>query len=353
MVSDAEADRATVLISIAEITDGAAWDRYVDQHPDRTLAHRWGWREVLTASFRVQPFYLIARQDDRIVGVLPAALQASRLFGRFMISLPWLDYGGPLADSPETARVLTERLSAIAAEGGCRFVEMRAVRSPLPDLTEKTDKREFLLSLEGGEDGVWESFDARARNQVRKGQKSGLQAVLGGEELLDDFYRIFSRNMRDLGTPVWPRSLFSEIFRVFKNESQIALVTHENRPIAGALVLHYAGTSAVPSASSYREYRSLCPNNALYWEVIRACIGRGSRLFDFGRSTRGSGTYHFKKQWVREPRPQTWQYRLLTIDRLPELNPNNPRFKLAIAVWKRLPLGVANFIGPKIVTKLP
>jgi Acetyltransferase (GNAT) domain len=159
--------------------------------------------------------------------------------------------------------------------------------------------------------------------------------------------------MRDLGTPVWPKSLFSEQFRNFPNDTELALVRLGDLYIGGGLIVHHLDYSGVPSASAYRDYLNLCPNNILYWEVIRHCIRRGSNRFDFGRSSLDAGTYNFKKQWIKNPRPQVWQYKLITIDSLPELNPANPRFRWAINVWRRLPLPIANALGPRIVTKLP
>jgi serine/alanine adding enzyme len=159
--------------------------------------------------------------------------------------------------------------------------------------------------------------------------------------------------MRDLGTPVWPKRLYAEQFNYFKNDTEIALINQGDQPIATALLIHYQDQSCVPSASAYRKYLNLSPNNLMYWEIIRRCIKRGSTRFDFGRSTLNAGTYNFKKQWVKNPRQQIWQYNLLTIDELPELNPSNPKFRIAINIWKHLPLRVANALGPRIVIKLP
>jgi serine/alanine adding enzyme len=362
-MSSSEKKSASAVAKAGNDTDNAVvicrgdvageWDAYVAAHPERTFAHRFGWSAVLAESFGIEPYYFAAQHQDTIVGVLPTALMKSLLFGKFLISLPWLDYGGPLADSDEIAGQLVEAAAAVAAKAGCRFLEMRTVRRPLTGLVEKTDKREFWLDLTPGEDAVWKSFDAKNRNQVRKAEKSGLQVSFGGLELLDDFYRVFATNMRDLGTPVWPKSLFTGIFRYFPDDTEFAVVKLDNTTIAAALLLHYQKHSAVPSASAYRKYLNLCPNNILYWEIIKHCLRRGSTVFDFGRSTEGAGTYRFKKQWVETPKNQVWQYRLLTIDSLPELNPGNPKFKLAINIWQRLPLPLANFLGPKIVTKLP
>lgn len=338
---------------LATNDDSAAWDDYVDNHPLHTFSHRWHWSSVLANSFSVKPRYCLAMDEDRIVGVLPAALMKSMMFGKYLISLPWLDYGGPLADTDEIASSLVDYAISMAEQEKCRFVELRAVRQLNPKLLNKDQKYAFLLDLAAGEDEVWKSIDGKAKNQVRKAEKSGLVTQFGKIELLDEFYKIFSRNMRDLGTPVWPKTLFSEQFRYFTEDTEIAMVKLAGQPVAGALIIHYKDCSIVPSASSLRKYLKLSPNNILYWEIIKHCLKRGSTVFDFGRSTLNAGTYNFKKQWVKNPQKQNWQYKLLTIADLPELNPSNPKFRLGIKLWKRLPLPIANALGPRIVTKLP
>ena len=339
--------------SIAGEKDSPAWDKYVNQHPARTFSHRWGWSLVLAKSFGIKPYYIIARQENSIVGVLPLAYMKSLLFGKYLISLPWLDYGGPLADNEEIALGLSEYSETIARENNCRFVEHRAIKNPIPGLLDKRQKFSFVMDLSGSEEDVWKGIDGKAKNQVRKAEKSNLTVKFGKGEMLDDFYKIFAFNMRDLGTPVWPKSLYGEQFRHFHDDTEMALVMMGDAPIAGALIIHYQDYSAVPSASSYYKYRNLCPNNIMYWEIIRHCRNRGSMKFDFGRSTLNAGTYNFKKQWVKNPSELLWQYKLLKIDDLPELNPANPKFKMAINIWRRLPLPIANYLGPKIVTKLP
>ena len=334
-------------------SESSSWDDFVDSHPRRTFAHRWHWSSVLEYSYRIKPYYIFAEKDGAIIGVLPTVLMRSRLFGRFMISLPWLDYGGPLALSDKAAIGMVDFASSIARSEKCRFLELRAVSQIHPGLVNRNHKYSFILDLTPGEENVWNDIDGKCRNQVRKAVKSGLEVRFGGVELLNEFYIVFARNMRDLGTPVWPRSLFAKQFEYFSNDTELAVVYLSSSPVAAALLIHYDDYSTVPSASSYRQYLKLSPNNILYWEIIRHCIARGSHRFDFGRSSPEAGTYKFKKQWVKDPELQTWQYNLLSISELPELSPSSPKFRLAIGAWKRLPLPLANLLGPHIATKLP
>ena len=206
----------------------------------------------------------------------------SSLFGKYLISLPWLDYGGPLADTPEISLGLTDFAVSLAKENNCRFVELRAVQTQIPGLLEKRQKYSFVLDLSGSEEEIWKDIDGKAKNQVRKAEKSNLTVRFGKSELLDDFYKIFAFNMRDLGTPVWPKSLYGEQFTYFIDDTEMALVMMGEIPIAGALIINYKDYSAVPSASSYYKYRNLCPNNIMYWEIIKHCRQRGSVKFDFG-----------------------------------------------------------------------
>jgi len=327
------------------------WEHFIEAAP-ATLAHADSWLSVICQTLGHEDRSLVAERDGEVCGVLPMMLLKNWLFGTFHVSLPWLDYGGVLADSPETARALLDAATAQAGEDKATFVELRSMDPVFPELPVREDKVTFWLPLKDA-DGVWKGFDAKVRNQVRKAQKSGLTCEFGRKELLPEFYRIFAQNMRDLGTPVWGMALFQNILEGFPKTSEIALVRMGEKPIGGGLVLSFKDTVYMPSASSLRQYFHLCPNNLLYWEVIKRACENGYRTFDFGRSTVGSGAYSFKKQWGAQAKPLHWQYILLKGDQIPRLNPSNPRFKFFIEVWKRFPLPIANLLGPRIVRHLP
>jgi FemAB-related protein (PEP-CTERM system-associated) len=274
------------------------------------------------------------------------------LFGTFHVSLPWLDYGGIVAEDPETYHHLVHAAVAQARADGAPFMELRYAEKVHSDLPIREDKITFLLQL-GPPEQAWRRLDSKVRNQVRKAQKAGLTCHFGREELLPEFYRVFARNMRDLGTPVWGVNLFENVLRVFPKTAEIALVRLGDKPLGGGLVLSFKDTVYMPSASSLRAYFHLCPNNLLYWEVIKRACETGYCTFDFGRSTVGSGNYHFKKQWGATVKPLHWQYVLLSEKKIPQLNPSNPRLKVFIEVWKRLPVRLATWLGPRIVRNLP
>ena len=325
---------------------------FVEGASGATLAHGRAWPSVISGALGHHDRSLVAERNGEVCGILPMMLLNHWFFGTFHVSLPWLDYGGIVADDSETSRRLLDAAVEQARADGASFIEFRSVAPVFSDLVARQDKVTFWLPL-GDADSVWRGFEAKVRNQVRKAQKAGLTCQFGREELLPDFYRVFARNMRDLGTPVWGVALFQKILEAFPKTSEIALIRLGDKGIGGGLVLTFKDTVYMPSASSLREHFHLCPNNLLYWGVIKRACEAGYRTFDFGRSTVGSGTYHFKKQWGAMVKPLHWQYVLLKGNGIPQLNPSNPRFKFFIEVWKRLPLRIANWLGPRIVRNLP
>jgi FemAB-related protein (PEP-CTERM system-associated) len=202
-------------------------------------------------------------------------------------------------------------------------------------------------------DAGWDRLDRKVRNQIRKAQKSALTVRDGAIELLDDFYTVFTRNMRDLGTPVHGRRFFDEVLRTFPQQTHVHVVHLGSRPVAAAITYRMGAVTMMPWASSIRTYNALCPNHLLYWSVIERAIKEGCETVDFGRSTPDEGTYKFKEQWGARPVPLHWEYCLLSERNLPDASPANSRFTLLIEAWKRLPLWVANRIGPPIVRVIP
>ena len=344
----------TTSLSVSQATphDAAAWDAFV-QSQRASGYHRWAWRSIFERAFGHDTSYLIARDRDRVVGVLPLVIFRSVLFGNFAVSLPFVNYGGVVATRDDAARALLEHSSQLAQQERLAHIELRHSAALFPDLPAKRHKVGMLMNLAATEDLAWQALDRKVRNQIRKAEKSNLTVRSGGPELLDDFYRIFARNMRDLGTPVYDRRFFAEMFREFPADTRVFLVSHESKPIAAGISYHHGHTVEVPSASSLKEYLSLCPNNLLYWSVIKYAIEQRATVFDFGRSTPHEGTYKFKQQWGAEPQPLCWEYRLLAGTQLPDQSPKNPKFRAAIAIWKRLPLGLTTYIGPRVVRAIP
>lgn len=334
--------------------DQSVWDAFVASRPESTNYHRYGWRRVLEKSFGHRAMYLAARNDrNEICGVLPCIQLKSRLFGTFLVSLPFFNYGGLLCDETSTAAALLRTSRRMLEGSGSAHVELRHLARCDDIAATRQHKVTMILDLATDEEEQWRRLDPKVRNQVRKALKSGLVTMVGGLELLDGFYEVFSRNMRDLGTPVYGRDFFRNVLEEFPDSTRLLSVTLQGRTVASALLTWYRSTLEVPWASSIRDFRELCPNNLLYWEAIRFAIAGGAERFDFGRSTPDEGTFHFKKQWGARPVPLYWQYLLREGCGLPDLNPRNPKYRLAIQVWQRLPLMLTNLLGPHIVRCIP
>lgn len=343
----------SVSVQVAESTDPASWDAYVAAHPDATGYHRAAWRDVFERGLGHRTFQLEARDGGRIVGVLPVVEVKSWLFGRALSSLPYVNYGGILADSSAVAEALVGAASALAAERRLDHVVLRHRARVVPALPARTHKVTMILELQPDASRMWDALDRKVRNQIRKAEKSNLEGVAGGVELLDEFYAVFARNMRDLGTPVYGRALFAEILAAQPADARLHVVRLSGQPIACALTYGYGNTLEVPSASSLREHRALCPNHLMYWSMIQHAIASGRTRFDFGRSTPGDGTYAFKEQWGGKPEQLYWEYALLGKAELPAEDRHNASYQKKIEAWKRLPLPVTTVLGPRIARCVP
>jgi len=340
-------------IQVSSAPNPDAWDRYVNAHADAAGYHVYSWRRVFERAFGHRTEYLMASRGRIVVGVLPLVEFRSWLFGRFLVSLPFVNYGGVLAEDAEAALALFERAAALAKERGLAHVELRHCAQRFPDAPCKRHKVAMRLALSSDQDGMWNGLDRKVRNQVRKAEKSGLSCVTGGGELLDQFYAVFATNMRDLGTPVYAKRFFAEVLAAFPDRTTVFAVRRADETIAAGIGLRYRDTFEMPWASSLKAYRALCANNLLYWHAISHALRSACRTFDFGRSTPDEGTFHFKKQWGAEASPLCWEYALNGREAIPDQSPKNPKFALAIEVWKKLPLAVAGVLGPPIVRSIP
>ena len=336
-------------VAIAGPADGAAWEAYVDSRGDAAGYHSWRWRDVFANAFGHEPVYLIARDSGAITGVLPMVQIKSLIFGRTLTSLPFVNYGGVMADTPEVARALVDAAHEEARSRKSSHVELRHVEQQFPDLPCKQHKVAMRLPLPA----MFEKLDRKVRNQIRKAEKSGLVVERGGAALVGDFYDVFARNMRDLGTPVYSRRLFEEVLRAFPDRAQLHIVRLNGMPVAGGFTYRTPWMVQLPWASSLRSYNTLCPNVLLYWDAIQYAQECGAASFDMGRSTPNEGTFKFKAQWGAEPVPLHWEYQLMTAGELPNVSPANPKYQLAIALWQKLPLAVTMRVGPMIVRAIP
>jgi len=285
---------------------------------------------------------------------LPVALVKSPLFGSFLVSLPYINTAGPSTSDATVATELAQQAIDAAHQHRVRYLELRSEFAIACErlLTRSDAKVHCRLPLPESSEKLWKAFDPKVRNQIRKGEKSQLVVQWGRHELLEDFYRVFSINMRDLGTPVYGKRLFWAVLDSFQNDAELCVVRLDKQAVAAALLVHGPNFTEVPSASSLRRFNSTNANMLMYWHLLQRAIQRGSAYFDFGRSSPDSGTYRFKTQWGAVPCPAVWQYYVLR-GSTDHVRPENRRFQLAIQVWKRLPVWLTRLVGPPIVRGIP
>lgn len=331
----------------------AACDEYVRAHPQASLYHLGSWADVIADVFGHECHSLYASDAHGVRGVLPLIRLRSRLFGDYLVSMPYFNYGGALADDAIIAERLMQSAAAHAQTLGSTHIEFRDSVPRAAAWPVRTDKISMELALPDTGDALWKAMEPKLRAQIKRSGKEGATTVVGGAELLDDFYRVFARNMRDLGTPVYPKRFFARIAQAFPQNSFIVVVRYQAQPVAAGFLLGFNDKLEIPWASAVRDFNRLGVNMALYWEVLQQAIARGYKTFDFGRCSRDSGTYRFKKQWGAIERPLYWHYWLPAGAPMPGLTPHNPKYALAIRLWQRLPIAVANRLGPYIVKNLP
>ncbi len=332
----------------------ADWETFVARHPLATAAHLPAWGDIVREAYGHEPLALVARAYGAVVGVLPLVFLKSRLFGHRLVSMPFLDYGGILAE-PGSREEQALADAALAAGRECRAqtIGLRQ-RHPSGLPQAPTGDRVTMLLPIGDEDRVWRALPSERRNRIRKGAKNGLHPQWGGAELLDDFYRVFTVNMRDLGSPVHSRRFFAAILGGLGDGARVLLVRdRDERVIGGGVCLFFRDTILVPWVSSLREAFALCPNFTLYWEVIRFGCGKGYRVVDLGRSHRGAGTFEFKRQWGATPQPLPWLFMDVTPGAAPPVDRDVGRLSLLVGAWKHLPLAVANLAGPWVRGQVP
>ncbi len=338
-------DRASV--TIGEASTAAEWDTFVHSARGATFSHLAAWRDILSDVLGHQGAYLVARgADGTVAGVLPLVEFGSRVFGTRLISVPYLNDGGPIGTPLAVAHLLAEaRALAVRRRA---TLELRC-REGLPGGSGTVHKVTVLLPLPGSPGELWSALPSKLRSQVRRPQKAGLTARFGVDEL-PMFYRVWSQNMRDLGTPALPRRFFEAAAAAFPDRFLVGCVYSGDTAVAAGAGFLFRDEFEMTWASSLREHNRDAPNMLLYWSFMEQVIERGATVFNFGRCTPGEGTHRFKLQWGGESVPLPWI-------REPEETPGHGGpgriTRVGSAAWQRLPLTVANTIGPAVARQLP
>lgn len=333
----------------------ADWDEFVRRSTGWSHFHLYGWREVIERVFRHECLYLVARDhSNAIAGVLPLIRVRSIVFGHYLVSMPFLNYGGPLGDA-DAVRALVNEAVAIADRTGAKLLELRS-RTELPiDLAVSHRKLTVLLDLaETPEVMFAKKLPSKLRSQIRRPMKDGVEVKVGPDQL-DAFYAVFAHHMRDLGTPVMPRRFFTAALEAFPDDMVIAVAYHEGKPIACGCGFLWNGEFEITWASALRSHNAMSPNMLVYWELMAHTIQRGGRIFNFGRATRGSGTHKFKLQWGSREEQLWWYQHGRGADVSHGATPSQDAgvFALASRVWQRMPISVATRLGPSIVRFIP
>lgn len=329
------------------------WDEFVRSAPGGTFCHLSGWRSVVSDALGHEAVYREARGvDGSLQGVLPLVRVRAAPFGDFLLSMPFLNYGGALGSTRACAELVEDAVE-IARSERVDLLEIRdRGEDPPPGLTRVSRKVTVTLDLPENADELWkDGLKAKVRSQVRRPMKEGMTTRFGPEQVAP-FYRVFSRNMRDLGTPVLPRRFFESLARTFPGEVAFGCVYLGDDPVAAGCGFHWAEEFEMTWASSLREHNRSAPNMLLYWAFMERAIQRGDRVFNFGRCTPDSGTHRFKRQWGGADEPLPWgQWSPGGVNETP--NPDRPIFRVATRLWRRLPLAVANRLGPLVARRLP
>jgi len=329
------------------------WKQYLSTCPAACIYHDERWKEVIEKTFGHHCHYLAAISNGRVRGVLPLVEMRSALFGHFMVSLPFVTYGGLAADDDDARSALTAAAIRLAQQTKSGYIELRQRADAALSWACRKHKVALVVNLPTAAEQAWAALSSRLRGKVRKAQRSGAAFQALGPEAAAEFYRVFARNMRDVGTPVYPLDFFRNIGRTFSEETYIFLVRQAGNTVAAAFGLRDCERLQLPWICSDYRYTRNYFNEFLYWSVIEWACGRGFRQVDLGRSTAGGGNHRFKKQWNPQEIILPWYYWTADGGGPPQLNPDNPRFSLPIRLWRRLPLAVTNLLGPRIVRSIP
>lgn len=328
--------------------DEGRWDRFILAHPGATFFHLSGWKRVIERSFRHRTHYLIAERAGAITGVLPLTHVKSLLFGSSLISNAFAVRGGPIAVDAESSRALEGEAVRLMEALAVPVLELRDFSAGRADWTSRSDLYvTFRRALDPSTERNLKSIPRKQRAMVRKGMRNKLRSEI--DSGVDRLYRIYSESVRNLGTPVFAKSYFLNLREEFATCSDIITVSHNGRAIASVLNFYFRDEVLPFYGGGLRAARRFAANDFMYWEVMRRASERGYRVFDFGRSKAGTGSYAFKCNWGFLPTPLVYQFRLARGHAMPDLNPLNPRLGALVAAWKRLPLAVTNRLGPLIV----
>ena len=338
-----------------DVSNSELWDAFVMSHPRGTPFHLMAWQRLIQRTFGHEPRHIIAKKSgcDVVVGVMPLFLVRSLIFGRILTSTPQAAYGGILASSQNVALAILQSAREMAQKLGVQFLELRNFGNEVDDegLLRKDLYVTFRQELQPDPDANLLSIPRKTRAEIREGKRKGLEFKVD-QIGSDEFFNVYSRNVRDLGTPVFTRQLFANGLREFGPNCKIFSVHWKGEVVAAVWTLFYKDEVVPYFGGSLREYNHLAVNSFMYGMLIRYAAENGYRIFDFGRSKKGTGSFSFKKRWGMTMTDLPYQYALVRSRSMPDTSPLNPKFSLGIEMWRRLPLSLTRLAGPRIARHL-
>lgn len=340
-------------LEITELTNELPeWDAFVRRSPDGSPFHLTAWKGAVEAAFGHRAHYLMARRGRQLEGILPLFEIPHPLGAPALVSVPYAVYGGVCGESAAARRALVESAAALGRRLRVSHIELRQTSDLGLGLPTKSLYYTFSRALSKSEEENAAAIPRKQRRMTRQGARHGLRVTVGREHF-DEFYSIYARNLRDLGSPVFPRALLRAVCDGFAEDCQILLVWQDDRIIAGVIALFHEDRVLPYYGAALRDRRQYAVNDFMYWELMCYAAKAGYRIFDFGRSREATGPYDFKRHWGFDPIPLPYQYVLIGAKAVPDLNPSNPKLRWAIEAWRHLPLPLANTIGPRLTRYLP
>ena len=330
-----------------------AWNRFVARCPHASFYHRYEWRQVNERCLGHPSCYLAAMEEGQVCGVFPLVHIKSRLFGDVACSLPFVNYGGPVGETENVEALLLDEAADVIDEWGVDFLEIRSRRSLGLQFPTSEHKVSMTVGLEAGVDAIWRAFTTAHRKDIRHGYKNGFTARTGGAELVAVFYDVLAEAWRDRGTPIYQRSYLEAVAATFAEHIRICVVYRGNRPVAASFQAYEGGVAEGLWLGTRAADRRQHAGYVLYWELLKDAAEHGCTHFHLGRSTADSGAEAFKKKWNARASPLYWQYILRTRRTIPQINTGNPRYRLAISAWRRLPVSLTTKVGPLLARNIP
>jgi FemAB-related protein (PEP-CTERM system-associated) len=338
-------------LSPSDIEGTQRWNAFVQGCPEATFFHRAEWQTIIRDVFHHPTYFLLAENNGEIEGILPLAHVKSLLFGNALTALPFAVYGGVAASTPETVAALEDEAQKLAIQLGVDHLEFRNQNARHPEWPTQNLYVTFTRCIPDILDEKMFCIPQKRRNMVRKAIKLGLYATHG--DSVDEFFPVYAENVRDHGTPALPKAYFSKLMAAFGDDCEILTVRNaEGKPVSASLSFYFRDRVLAYYAGERAIARSTAANDLKYWSLMQRAASRGARIFDLGRSKKGTGSFEFKRLWEFEAEQLNYEYVLIKANGIPQNNPMNPKYRLFIALWQRFPIPLANLLGPMIVRNL-